>query len=74
MKASKAAKTSSCSTKDQKELRERELDNSLFTSNCASASDCTGTVVRGPQSDGVAKAYDEVYHYRPKAPDDIKHR
>ena len=64
----------SCSTEEQKKLRDRELDESFFLANCASAKDCTGTVVRGPKSDGVAKAYDEVYHYKPQIPDALKRK
>ena len=50
----------------QEELIDRELEDCFFASNSASAKDCTGTVVRGPKSTGVAEAYDEVYHYKPQ--------
>ena len=56
---------------EQKTLVNRELDDCFFAANTASARDCTGTVVRGPQSDGTAEAYDEVYHYKPQIPDGL---
>ena len=56
----------SCSTKDQQKLREKELDASFYAANAASATDCTGSVTRGPQSDGVSEAYNQVYHHKPK--------
>lgn len=59
------------SSNEQKTLINRELDDCYNAANCASARDCTGTVVRGPQSDGVAEAYDEVYHYKPQVPDEL---
>ena len=74
MSQSKQSPPPSCTTEEQKNLRERELDESFFLSNSVSARDCTGTVVRGPQSDGVAKAYDEVYHYKPQVPDALKRK
>ncbi len=64
----KEKKTYTGKTSSQEQLQERQLDDCFFASNSASACDCTGTVVRGPQSDGVANAYDEVYHYQPPTP------
>ena len=74
MKKNENKNPNSCSTREQEKLREQELDDCFFASNCASARDCTGTVVRGPQSDGVAEAYDEVYHYKPQVPDELKRK
>ena len=61
--------TPSCSGKDQEALRDKELDACFYAGNAASAKDCTGSVVRGPQSDGVGEAYNQVYHHKPKAAD-----
>lgn len=58
--------------KEQERLIDHELEDCFKAANCASATDCTGTVTRGPKSDGVAEAYDEVYHYKPQVPDELK--
>lgn len=58
----------------QKELIDREIEDCFDSANSISSQDCTGSVVRGPKSEGVANAYDEVYHYKPLVPDSIKRK
>ncbi len=42
-----------------------ELDRAFETCNCASACDCTGTVVSAPVTEEQQKSYKNVYHYQP---------
>ncbi|MBE5951447.1 MAG: hypothetical protein E7260_07595 [Lachnospiraceae bacterium] len=65
---------SGISAPEQSDLIMRELDKSLLQSNAASATDCTGTVVRGPLSTGVAEAYDDVYHFKPQIPEALRRK
>ena len=40
-----------------------ELDQAFELSNAASARDCTGTVVRAPQTEEEWESYDKIYHF-----------
>lgn len=67
-------KNNTISSPMQKKLIEHELDQSFQQTNAASATDCTGTVVRGPKSTGVAEAYDDVYHFKPQIPEELRRK
>jgi len=54
-------------TKEQENLREKQLDKCFEHSNCASAKDCTGTVVTAPLNEDMLDNYQEKYHFRPNA-------
>jgi hypothetical protein len=44
-----------------------DLEKEDFLSGSASATDCTGLIMRPVQSEEEADAYEEVYPYLPKA-------
>lgn len=67
-------KNNDISSSEQKKLINRELDQSFQQANAASAKDCTGTVVRGPLSTGMAEAYDDVYHFKPQIPEALRRK
>ena len=60
------------SIEQQRKLREKEIDECLDLHNCASASDCTGTVAANPETKEGILSYDEVYHFHPIVPDKMK--
>lgn len=60
-----------CPGKTAKELcqekkREMQLDEAFELGNCASASDCTGSVPAAPLTKNQWKNYDKTYHFQPK--------
>lgn len=58
--------------KKQEELQEKQLEKCFENCNCASARDCTGTVVSAPLNEDQMENYQEKYHFRAKAPDELR--
>lgn len=50
----------------QEKKREMQLDEAFELGNCASASDCTGSVPAAPLTKNQWKNYDKTYHFQPK--------
>lgn len=61
----KEGSSPSFNTQLQKNLRENELDSCFYQSNCASACDCTGSVVSGQKNKEGLEHYDETFHFEP---------
>ncbi len=51
----------------QEKKREMQLDEAFELGNCASASDCTGSVPTAPLTENQWNNYDKAYHFQPKA-------
>jgi hypothetical protein len=52
---------------EDKRTKQLDLEKEDFLSGSASATDCTGLIMRPVQSKEEAEAYEEVYPYLPKA-------
>lgn len=50
----------------QEKKREMQLDEAFEMGNCASVSDCTGSVPEAPLTETQWDNYDTAYHFQPK--------
>ena len=52
---------------DYREQNKKIVDSYDYLGNSASTQDCTGLIPSIPRDEAELKAYEEIYHYRPKA-------